>query len=460
MKKKLIVVYSRVSTGSQNLREQIDASNKAIHARNINKDDVLYLEDFNVSATKNDINNRPALKKLCSLVAENKVKLIFIYARDRHSRDFYEGAKFNDLINKHNVEVIYTASNEIPFNKNSSIESFYGIFSQQGGKNIGKRSSDGLKRYPGETIGYKRKEENIEGERRKVTFIKDGKRSKVIQHLFEEFSQIKNKEEFVSILKNYGKKLNSHSTVIKILQRPFYAAYCITDYGYDPLNHVEAIISLDLFKKAQTVLNQFIKEYEYAVLRAQEKILAIPTCGVCNKQMKFMKPLGSSAYFVCSAGHKKIDIELDQLNHVIHETILNETKQFALAKYKPIFRTHFNGTLDNLVHQKKHQELILNRNVLSITSQNFVKVDSNFKKLEQQIRNNEYKINAIEKEIVLLQSLKNEIDTLTELADKAVSKLSDTDVTSLIELLIKKILIHHEFLEINMYSLTFDKGAV
>lgn len=147
MQEKLVVVYSRVSSSSQNLREQLDAAKKVLKARNINEDDEIFLEDFNVSATKNDANNRPAYKKLQNLIREGRVVLVIIYARDRVQRNFYEASEFNELVNIYGVEVIYTASNEIPFNKNSSIENFYGIFSQQEGKNIGRRTKDAVRSH-------------------------------------------------------------------------------------------------------------------------------------------------------------------------------------------------------------------------------------------------------------------------------------------------------------------------
>ncbi|UOR10806.1 recombinase family protein [Halobacillus amylolyticus] len=54
LKKELVVAYSRVSSSSQNLREQL----AVLKSRDINKDEVLFLEDYSVSATKNDASNR------------------------------------------------------------------------------------------------------------------------------------------------------------------------------------------------------------------------------------------------------------------------------------------------------------------------------------------------------------------------------------------------------------------
>jgi site-specific DNA recombinase len=456
LQKKLVVVYTRVSSSSQDLREQRDAAKKVLKARNINEDEVLYLEDFNVSATKNDANNRPEYKKLLKLIKEGRVALIIIYARDRVQRDFYEASEFNELINLYGVDVIYTASNEIPFIKNSSIENFYGIFSQQEGKNIGRRTSDAIKRYPGKVIGFKRIEEVLENGRTKVHFSLDNNRSITIGSLFEEFSQIQTKEEFVSVLTKYGKALNGHTTVMKILQRPFYAAHCLTDYGYDELHHVDAIISLELFEKVQAILNKFIEEYNETVTRAKDKMILNPICGVCNKKMVFKKILDKPTYFVCGSRHKKVVVELDELNRIIEETILKETEQFVLKEYESIFKMHFRGVIDNLTYQKQHKEQLLNKSMLSLVS-NF---HAKYEKLKLEIQRTNAGIDEINHEITLLQSLKNEIKTISQIIQPALGSLTKSELEVLIELLIKSVKVHQDYLEIDLYSLVKEKGVV
>ncbi|MGV2939337.1 recombinase family protein [Mesobacillus sp. LC4] len=449
MQKRLVVVYTRVSSSSQNLREQRDAAKKVLKARNINEDEVLYLEDFNVSATKNDANNRPAYKKLQKLIREGRVALVIIYARDRVQRDFYEASEFNELVNLYDVEVIYTASNEIPFNKNSSIENFYGIFSQQEGKNIGRRTNDAIKRYPGKVIGFERIEETQENGKKKLRFCLDNKRSNTIKSLFEEFSRIQTKEEFVSVLAKYGRELSGHATVMKILQRPFYSGHCFTDYGYDELDHVEALISLDLFEKVQAILNQFIEEYNETVSRAKDKVIFNPVCGVCNKIMVFKKVLDKPSYFVCGSRHKKVVIELDEFNKIIEETIMKETELFVLKEYKSIFKMHLRGVIDNLTFHKQHKEHLLNKSMLSLAS-NF---HSKYEKLKLEIQRTHEEIQGIDHEITLLQSLSNEIKTISQIVQPALGSLTKTELETLIELLIKDVKVHQDYFEIDFYSL-------
>jgi site-specific DNA recombinase len=455
LQRKLVVVYLRVSSSSQNLREQKDAAKKFLKTRNINEDDVIFLEDFSVSATKNDANNRPAYKKLQQLIREGRVALLIVYARDRVQRNFYEASEFNELVNIYGVEVVYTASNEAPFNKNSSIENFYGIFSQQEGKNIGRRTHDAIKRYPGEVIGFKRIKETLENDRTKVRFLLDNDRSIVIKSLFEEFSQIKTKEEFVNVLSKYGKKLSGHATVMKILQRPFYSAYCLTDYGYDELNHVEALIPLKLFEKVQTVLNHFIEEYHETVSRAKDKVLLNPICGVCNKKMAFKKFLDKPSYFVCSSRHKKVVVEVDEFNKIIEETIMKETELFVLKEYESIFKMHLRGIKDNLLHRKQHNEHLLNKSMLSLASD----FNSKHEKLKLEIQRTHAEIDEIDHEITLLQSLNNELKTISQIVQPALGSLTKTEKEVLIELLIKGVKVHQDYFEVDLYSLVKEKGV-
>lgn len=460
MRKKLIIVYARVSSGSQSLREQKDAAKKFLKVRNIDEKDVLFLEDFNVSATKNDIANRPKFKRMLQLISEDKVDTIIIYARDRAYRNFYEGSQFNDIVNRHGVEVIYTASGSIPFNKNSSIESFYGIFAQQEGQNINKRSSDAVKRYPGETIGYKRIENKSIGDRKKVTFIKDDNRSVLIESLFEEFSLIQTKEEFVAVLTKYGKGLNGHATVMRILRRPFYSAHCHTDYGYDPLEHVEPIISLELFKKVQVTMENFVTQYEEEVMRCKEKIIFNPVCSICSKEMKFKKSLNKPSYFVCSNRHKRIAIELDELNQFIEETLMKEIKKFTLSAYDPIFQLHLKSVRNKLFHQQQHKKQLLEKNTLSFASDALFKFSTKHEHLKTEIQIIKDEIETIDRELELLKALKHEIKTISNIVPLVSSNLIKTDLEILIELLIKDIQVHHDYLELNMYSFTTEEKGV
>lgn len=326
-------------------------------------------------------------------------------------------------------------------------------------KNTANKSGSGqdaIQRYPGKVIGFERIEETLENGQTKVRFSLDNNRSNMIKSLFEEFSQIHTKEEFVSVLAKYGKALNGHATVMKILQRPFYSGHCLTNYGYDELGHVEAITSLELFEKVQAILNHFIEEYNETVSRAKDKVILNPICGVCNKKMVFKKVLDKPSFFVCSSRHKKVVVELDEFNMIIEETIMKETEQFVLKEYEPIFKMHLRGVIDNLTYHKQHKEYLLNKSMLSLASD----FHSKYQKLKLEIQRTNAEIDDINQEITLLQSLKNEIKTISQIVQPALGSLTKTELEVLIELLIKNVKVHQDYFEIDLYSLVKEKGVV
>lgn len=74
--------------------------------------------------------------ELIRLIQEGKVKTVIGYKRDRFARNFYEFVDITKIFIKHDVEVIYTASNEPPFRNKLALEAFYGMFGQIEGENI------------------------------------------------------------------------------------------------------------------------------------------------------------------------------------------------------------------------------------------------------------------------------------------------------------------------------------
>src|SRR5690606_33802837 len=123
-------------------------------------------------------------------------------------------------------------------------------------------------------------------------------------------------------------------------------------------------------------------------------------CGICSNEMKFKKMINMPSYFVCSQRHKKIAIDLDELNQFIKETILNEIQSFALSAYKPIFQAHIKCVQDKLLHQKQHNIHLREKTLLSSASaDHFVEDFTKHKNSETKIEHYEDKINTINREL-------------------------------------------------------------
>ena len=185
----LIVVYKRVSSAAQSLELQDAAARRYLESQDLagNEDFIIYLSDYDVSATKLKMSKRPKLMELIRLIQEGKVKTVIGYKRDRFARNFYEFVDITKIFIKHGVEVIYTASNEPPFRNKLALEAFYGMFGQIEGENIRSRTDDARKQFPSSIFGFKRIKE--EG---KVRFLIDENRRDIVVTLFNDFSNVSN----------------------------------------------------------------------------------------------------------------------------------------------------------------------------------------------------------------------------------------------------------------------------
>lgn len=191
--KNLIVKYCRVSSASQGLELQLSFAKRYFESVELTgeEDFVVELCDYDVSATKLKMKERPKLMELIRLIQEGKVKKVVAYKRDRFARNFYEFVDITRIFIKYNVEVIYTASNEPAFRDKLALETFYGMFGQMEGENIRTRTSDTRKQYPSSIFGYKRiKEEN------QVYFVVNEEKRDSIVSLFTKFSNVKDEEHF------------------------------------------------------------------------------------------------------------------------------------------------------------------------------------------------------------------------------------------------------------------------
>ncbi|WP_281202989.1 recombinase family protein [Cytobacillus kochii] len=91
-------------------------------------DEIIYLSDVGVSATKKKLEERSKMQELLELIRNEKVDTLIVYQRDRLARDFYEYLESILLIYTSKVKVIFTATGHLPFNFNHDLES--GIFSE------------------------------------------------------------------------------------------------------------------------------------------------------------------------------------------------------------------------------------------------------------------------------------------------------------------------------------------
>lgn len=220
--------------------------------------------------------------KLIQLIEEGKVKKVIGYKRDRFARNFYESADITKIFIKYNVEVIYTASNDPPFRSKLSLEAFYGMFGQMEGENIRTRTNDARKQYPSSILGYRR----MKDDNGQVRFEIDEMKRDLIVSLFNDFSNVKDEDQFLQFLMVRRKGLKKPEKVLRILNNPFYAAHYESKNGYQVLPHVEPMISLELYLAAKLQIDVFLAFYEEKLNEVSNIFTITPFCGECRKVMK------------------------------------------------------------------------------------------------------------------------------------------------------------------------------
>ena len=427
---------------------QIDANE--VYIRNYDQEQVLTFQDYDVSATKLKINERPALKRLLKAIEEGKIKTLIVYDRDRLARDVYEYVFIVKLCYKYGVEVIYTATGAAPFSKDIIQETWYGLFAQMEGKKIQTRLFDVRNRYPQQLIGYSKVEN------KKERFYKvDKEVGKIIYQLFQDVSNAASIEALIDAVIRYCKSLNRDANrIIGILNTAFYSAHGRTvDGNYFKLDHVEPIIPLSLFKTVQGVLKKYGKSYEDVVRSSMKESFQIPTCGYCGKQMVFRKgKLGTHGTYTCEK-HKKIRISSEHVDLTLKQTVENIINKMDVEKMEKVCRI----SIRNHSNTHKHEQKILTEKIEELC----VNLCANFtpysdvtliNKSMKEIKSKKEKLFRIEEKINQFNSLSREISRVAEYVKCHLeNKLSGEEFLELVDLLVANIEIYSDCIKVNVY---------
>lgn len=454
--KNLIVVYGRVSSAAQSLELQDSAAKRYLESQGLvgDEDFIIYLYDYDVSATKLTMSQRPKLMEVIRLIKAGKVKMVVIYKRDRVARNFYEFTDISKIFIKHDVEVIYTASKEPPFSNKLSLEAFYGMFGQMEGENIRTRTYDARKQFPSSIFGYKRIKEDG-----KVNFLIDENKKELIVTLFNEFSNVKDEEQFIEFLLVRRKWLTKPEKVIRTLTNPFYAAHYESKNGYQLLPHVEPMINLDLYLTAQTQIDKFVSYYQDKLHEVINLIIATPLCGECGSEMKYRKenPL-DTGYFVCSSHHRRLSISVEEFNDLVKQTVLNHIQSISVDTANRIMSRRI--VTENKRLQREKEKAI---SEYVDTSLEVSTLDKKEKSLIPQyldkIQALKERYNELGQDIFALKTLSNDIKSIKQLNSQLNLNFSQQDLTRLIDLFVDKVLIHETEVRIELFLSTFEKDA-
>jgi site-specific DNA recombinase len=458
-RERITAEYERTSSGGQELKLQRNSNSEFIKEHAINN--VKLFTDFDVSATKLSIEDRPALNRMLKLVKEGIIKRVITYNRDRIARNVYEYVYIVKLFYEYDVEVIFTASKASPFSKDLFIETWYGLNAQYDGQNIGARTGEARKRNPPQLIGYKKiikvSSDNMSKERYYQAI--DGVKEK-INNLFKDVSNSENLVDLFNVIVKYQDLLNRDADrIIGILSTPFFAAhYFGRDNTLKPLTHVDPIISVDLFYSVQKVLEQFDKGINLGrAIKAKEAFIN-PICGKCKQQLKF-KPgvIGQSGYYQCSK-HKGTTIGIDELEIQMESALNQHLKELDTEKLEKIPISAIKKKITSLNKEVKEKLRDLDRTCIEIATR--FSPNEHSVQLTKQMN----KVNAIREKVVEiedmvsdLQHLKVDMELIMDNSRKILT-LDEDESKLLVELLTYKVEVHEDLINFHFYLNEFVRA--
>lgn len=448
--------YKRTSSGGQDLDLQ-DGAN-AEFLKDYKDEDIIPFTDFDVSANKIPMKDRPALNRMLKLIEQGLIDTVIAYGRDRIARNVYEYVYIAQIFYKYDVEVIYTATDEPPFSNDLFLETWYGLSAQFEGQRISTRLSDARKRNPPSLIGYKKQIiKNDNGTQQRI-YKADPKVKQELYNLFKDFSEVVSRENIFDVIMKYESSIKRNEfRIMEILKTPFFAGYFVSlDGSYQQMSHVEPIISLDLFKKVQMKLDEFEDGINRGISISQLEGKFNPICGKCHTQMKFKKgKIGDSGLYHCPK-HRKISIGVHELNEYVIESIQTSAKKISVDKMEKVTIKSIKNNIWKLKKASDETQMQLENLCIKI-SQQYKPSDQSLsiQKLFKRMDDLRETITLTEKTITSLNVLTQEINLLTEIlkgiSEKRLTHLENNEVFELAELLISSISIYEDHVLFNFY---------
>lgn len=454
--KKKVAEYKRTSSGGQDLKLQTETN--AEYLRDIPEEEKLIFTDFDVSANKLAMENRPALSRMIKLIEGGMISKVVVYERDRLARNVYEYIYIVKKFYDHEIDVIFTATDAPSFSKDLFLETWYGLSAQFEGKKISTRLSDARKRNPASLIGYIKKMVKKENGTSQRIYKADPKNSKDLAQLFLAFSKVESREDIFEVIMNYRGLLNRNELrVIDILRTPFFAAHFEGADGlYHKLPNVEAIITLDLFKLVQKKLEEFDHGLQQGITLSQKAARIEPSCSKCKNKLKLKKGnIGETGRYSCSK-HRKNSISALELNEKIIESVKEVLCQISTDSIKKITLKAVNNHIKEL--NKQSDEMFFQLESLCIKFTSLFAPTDEFKMtkgLQEQIEQVREQLSNKQTHIASLQLLKEEIQLIIERVEHGLQHLCEKDYLDLAELLVANIQVQEEYVLFDYYLIDF-----
>ncbi|WP_077210736.1 recombinase family protein [Bacillus dakarensis] len=450
------VFFRRVSTPGQDIAMQVAAD--APFREKLLPEEILVFEENAVSANKLSIQERPEMKKVISLIKQDKVHTIYAFDRTRLYRDSYEAQAFNDLRKKHNVQLLLTSTDNgnIQATEDIFLEGLLNIFSDIEGKNIARRTTEARRMYPPKKYGYFK---NVETKQ----YTKDPNKQQQLEQFFVSLNEITTTEELAKFLPIYRKLFKRpNKKLIEMARDPFYAGYDLSR-GNNKLRHVNPYISLETFNHIQETKGEIFDSYLEQVSTLKEQNSYVPICGYCKNPLNYkIDEINNQSFYSCSKKHKKVSVTssemADIVRMVLHEVITHFDSKSLLKQSFLKFGELRNELVSQLEVLENQLTSTMEKIVLNAGYTTNWKEHSEYQKIVLLKKEKENLLNLLYEKKTLLQENKEVVEAVKDY----LHDYSDINPSFMYSMFINKLYIFHEevAVEISKFDYLTDLETV
>lgn len=455
---KTAVVYARYS--SDNQTEQSIEGQLRVCEQYAKNNNILILDTYIDRAMTGTNDNRPDFQRMIKDSEKHEWQYILVYKIDRFSRNKYETAKYKRILKDNGVKLL-SAMEHIPDTPEGIIlESLLEGMAEYYSAELSQKVKRGMNEtrlkgnFTGGYILYGYKVVNHK-------IVIDEEQAPTVRYIYEQYARGVFVTDIITELNakhiyNRNKPF-ARNTVYKILKNEkYFGIYRHNDEVYD--NIYPAIITPEIYTQVRdkVKLNRYGKRSTETVYLLRHKLF----CGYCgqpisaecgttsNKQKRrYYKCLGRKKHNGCQKSMiRKEVLENFVLDNIVKVLQKPQTMESIVNNILRVQNTQANTTLlTSLLKEKKQAEFAL-ENVLKAVEQGVINNSTN-----KRIKDLERTIEELEKQI-LIEHSKTSTKLTKEVIQEFYKEALLYDSFSLINYLIKKIVIYEDKMEITFNS--------
>ena len=408
--------YSSISQDEQTIEMQLNKCRKFAQEHKIN-----IINEYIDEAKTGRNGRRDGLQQLLIDSKEHKFKYVIMYMSDRYYRNAFEALAFEEELKKNGVKLLFTMEiyDDTPQGKfmkliNYANNQFYSdLYSVKISNGLAENASKSLSIGSNVPLGFKTNKETKQIEVDPIT-------APIVNEIFERYAKGETVAKIIQDLNNHGyktkrgNKFNKNSLHRMLKNKKYIGIY---EYkGQEMPNKIPRIVSDQLFKKVQQIMEKNKKAPARQRARNEYLLTQKLFCGYCGEMMTGYSAKKKYNYYGCKGKKSHTCNKKPIYKNYLENLVVDETKTFLnnqknidmiIKGIKQLNETEYKN--DYLLSLKKQLKISIKKknNLLDALT------DCNDKTIRQDIYNKLTELNnTIENINLNLSSLEKPVDPL------------------------------------------------